>query len=286
MKKLSALGLVVLGAVLVLATQVFYVVDQTEYSLVVQLGKPVRVVTTPGLNLKTPFVESVIKFDNRLLIYDATPSGIITKDKKNLLVDNYARWRITDPLKYYQTVRNERGAQSRLDDIIFSNLREELGRNTLSDIVAKRRAQLMQEVTEKTRKSALNYGIEVVDVRIKRADLPPENERAVYQRMRAEREREAKRYRSEGEEKALAIRAQADREKTVILSEARRKSQKIKGEGDAVATKLFAEAYQKDPDFFDFLRTMEAYKLTLGADDTLVLSPESEFFRYLETGKP
>ncbi|GMR04196.1 MAG: protease modulator HflC [Thermodesulfobacteriota bacterium] len=282
MKKISTLAIAVIVIALILVSQIFYQVDQTESALVIQLGKPVKVVTTPGLNVKTPFMQKVVYFDNRLLLYDATPSAIITKDKKNLVVDNYAKWRIVDPLKYYQTVRNETGAQSRLDDIIFSNLREELGKQNLFDIVAKTRASLMKIVTQNTNKASLAFGIEVRDVLIKRADLPPENERAVFERMRAERRREAKRYRSEGEERALGIRAKADREKTVILSEANRKSQVFKGEGDAVATRLYATAYNKDPKFFYFLKTMEAYKKALGANDTLILTPKSEFFRYMQ----
>jgi len=285
MKKISTLIIAVVVIAVIVLSQSFYKVDQTQSALVVQLGKPVKAVTTPGLNFKTPFVQKVIFFDNRRLIYDATPSVIITKDKKNMVVDNYARWKIVDPLKYYQSVRNETGAQSRLDDIIFSNLREELGKRNLIEIVATSRAHLMEVVTEKTNAAARAFGIEVLDVRIKRADLPPENERAVFERMRAEREREAKKYRSEGEERALAIRARADKEKTILLSDANRKSQVIKGEADAVATRLYAGAYGKDPQFFYFLKTMEAYKKVFGEQDTLVLSPESEFFRYLKESK-
>jgi len=285
MKRLPGVIAVIIVALVVLVSQSFFTVDQTEYALVIQLGKPVKAVTSPGLNFKTPFVQKVIHFDNRRLIYDATPSLIITKDKKNLMVDNYARWRIVDPLKFYQSMRNEIGAQSRLDDIIFSNLREELGKHNLSEIVATTRASLMQTVTAKTDKAARDYGIEVIDVRIKRADLPPENERAVYERMRAEREREAKKYRSEGEEKALVIRAVADKEKTIILSEAGRRSQVLKGSADATATKLYADAYRQDPEFFYFLKTMEAYKKTFSEKDTLVLSPRSEFFRYMKRSR-
>ncbi len=283
-KKLNIIALVVIGIV-ILGSQTFYKVDQTESAIIIQLGKPVRAVTEPGLYMKTPFTQKVVFFDKRLLIYDATPSAIITRDKKNLVVDNYAKWRIIDPLKYYTSVRNETGAQSRLDDIIFSNLREELGKHNLVDIVSKTRSSLMKAVTEKTNKASAAFGIEVRDVRIKRADLPPENERAVFERMRAERQREAKRYRSEGEERALAIRAIADRERTVILSEAQRKAQVFRGEGDAEATRLYAEAYKKDPAFFYFLKTMEAYKKTLGEGDTLIITPKSEFFRYMKKSK-
>ncbi len=285
MKSVSTFAIIIIVAFLVIVSQALHTVDQTESALVVQLGKPVKAITAPGLHFKKPFIQQVIKFDNRLLLYDAAPSVIITKDKKNLVVDNYAKWKIVDPLRYYQTVKNETGAQSRLDDIIFSNLRQELGKHDLVDIIAKTRASLMEAVTEKTNEAAKTFGIEVVDVKIKRADLPPENERAVFERMRAEREREAKRYRSEGEERALVIRAKADREKTILLSEATRKAQVLKGEGDAVATKLYAQAYTKDPEFFYFLKTMEAYKKTLGDRDTLVLTPESEFFRYFKKSK-
>ncbi|MFQ5441640.1 MAG: protease modulator HflC [Thermodesulfobacteriota bacterium] len=285
MKKLSTLVSVIIIVAIIIFSQAFFKVDQTQYALVVELGKPVKVVTAPGLNFKTPFVQKVIYFDNRRLLYDATPSVIITRDKKNLVVDNYARWRIVEPLKYYQSVRNETGAQSRLDDIIFSNLREELGKRDFIDIVATSRAHLMEVVTKKTSEAARAYGIDVLDVRIKRADLPPENERAVFERMRAERQREAKKYRSEGAQKALVIRAAADRDKAIILSDAVRKSQVLKGQADAQATRLYANAYKLDPQFFYFLKTMEAYKKTLGEKDTMVLSPDSEFFRYMKNSR-
>ena len=285
MKKRTITIIVIVAVALIVLSQAFYTVDQTQSALVVQLGKPVKVVKEPGLNLKTPFIQTVIYFDNRRLIYDATPSVVLTKDKKNLVVDNYARWMIVDPLMYYQTVRNEIGAQARLDDIIFSNLREELGKRNLIEIIATSRASLMETVTSKTNEATRGYGIKVLDVKIKRADLPPENEMAVYERMRAEREREAKKYRSEGEEKALGIRAGADKEKTIILSEATRRAQVLNGEGDAIATKLYAEAYSQDSKFFYFLKTKEAYKKTLGEKDTLVLSPDTEFFRYLKESK-
>jgi membrane protease subunit HflC len=276
---------IIIAAVLIVITQCFFTLDQTRFAIVVQLGKPVATVKDPGLHFKTPFIQKVIYFDNRRLIYDARPSVIITRDKKNLVVDNYARWQIVDPLKYYKTVKNEIGAQTRLDDIIFSNLREELGKRNLIEIVAGNRTELMRIVTEKTGVASKTYGIKVLDVRIKRADLPPENERAVYERMRAEREREAKKYRSEGEERALVIRAVADKEKTIILSEATRKSQVLKGSADAVATKLYASAYSRDAQFFYFLKTMEAYKKTMSEQDTLIVTPDSEFFRYMKKSR-
>ena len=285
MKNRLIIIVTVIIAAVVILSQAFFTVDQTEYALVVELGKPVKAVTEPGLNFKTPFVQTVLYFDNRRLIYDARPSVIITRDKKNLVVDNYARRRIIDPLQYYQNVRNEAGAQARIDDIIFSNLREELGKRDLIEIVAKSRASLMESVTKKTNEAVKGYGIEVLDVKIKRADLPPENEIAVFERMRAEREREAKKYRSEGEEKALVIRAVADKDKTILLSDANRKSQVLKGEADAVATRLYADAYTQDPQFFYFLKTMEAYKKTFNEKDSLVISPDSEFFRYMKKSK-
>jgi len=285
MKNRLIIIVTVIIAAVVILSQAFFTVDQTEYALVVELGKPVKAVTEPGLNFKTPFVQTVLYFDNRRLIYDARPSVIITRDKKNLVVDNYARWRIIDPLQYYQNVRNEAGAQARIDDIIFSNLREELGKRDLIEIVAKSRASLMESVTKKTNEAVKGYGIEVLDVKIKRADLPPENEIAVFERMRAEREREAKKYRSEGEEKALVIMAVADKDKTILLSDANRKSQVLKGEADAVATRLYADAYTQDPQFFYFLKTMEAYKKTFNEKDSLVISPDSEFFRYMKKSK-
>jgi len=285
MKNRLIIIVTVIIAAVVILSQAFFTVDQTEYALVVELGKPVKAVTEPGLNFKTPFVQTVLYFDNRRLIYDARPSVIITRDKKNLVVDNYARWLIIDPLQYYQNVRNEAGAQARIDDIIFSNLREELGKRDLIEIVAKSRASLMESVTKKTNEAVKGYGIEVLDVKIKRADLPPENEIAVFERMRAEREREAKKYRSEGEEKALVIMAVADKDKTILLSDANRKSQVLKGEADAVATRLYADAYTQDPQFFYFLKTMEAYKKTFNEKDSLVISPDSEFFRYMKNSK-
>ncbi|MEK6776680.1 MAG: protease modulator HflC [bacterium] len=285
MNKLSAVAGALIMLALLSLSQVLFTVDQTESVLLVQLGKPVRVIHEPGLHIKVPFVQQVIFFDNRVLEYDAAAKGIITRDKKNLVIDNYAKWRIKDPLKFYQTMRNESGAQARLDDIIYSNLRAELGKYDLIQMVSESRSQIMEAVTLDTNRKALSYGIEVVDVRIKRADLPPENEKHVYDRMKAEREQEAKRYRSEGEEAAMKIKAEADKEKTIILAEANRKSQELKGEGDAAATKIYAEAFEKDPEFFEFIRSMEAYKKSLPDKTLLLIGPESEFFRFLKKSR-
>ncbi|HID12104.1 MAG TPA: protease modulator HflC [Candidatus Latescibacteria bacterium] len=281
MRGLIWLGIVVLGIVVVLG-MVTFTVDQTEQAVVVRMGEPVRVVKEPGLHFKLPFpIETVHTFDRRLLEYDSAPAQIYTKDKKNLIVDNYARWRIVDPLAFLKTVRTEVGAQSRLDDIVYSVLREELGKHTLSEVVAENREPIMKTVTKRCDQESEKLGIKVVDVRIKRADLPRENERYVFDRMRAERSRIAKQYRSEGEEMALKIRAQTDLEKRQILAEAYRKAEEIKGEGDAEASRIYAEAYRKDPEFYAFLRSLRAYDAVLDSTTVLLMPPDSPFFRYL-----
>ncbi len=262
---------------------VSYTVDEKETVVVTQMGKPVKTDQEPGLHFKLPYpVQTVHVFDDRLLEYDSTPTEIITRDKKNLVVDNYAAWRIVDPLKFMQTVGTETGAQSRLDDIVYSELRVELGSRDLLDIVALSRAEIMEIITTKCYQKALEYGIEIVDVRIKRADLPEENEQFVFDRMRAERQRIASRYRSEGSEEATKIKAETDRDKTVILAEAFRKSQEIRGEGDAEALSIYAKAYQKDPAFYEFTRSLEAYEKSLSEKTVVILPTDSELFKYFE----
>lgn len=280
-KFLKILGIVVVVLVL-LSGSLFFVVDQTQTAIVLQLGKPVGGIRKPGLHMKIPFIQRVVTYDARYLAYDATAREVITRDKKNLKVDNYARWRIADPLKFYQTVRDEMGAQSRIDDISYSQVREQLGKYDLIDIVATKRKQIMEEVTKRTAEAAREYGIEVVDVRIKRADLPPANEKAVYARMQAERTRQAQLYRAEGEEAAREIRSQADKERAVILAEAYRQAQQLRGEGDAEATRIYAEAFNKDPEFYSFTRSLDVYTKAFKDKDILVLSPEGDLFRYLK----
>ncbi|MDP6040234.1 MAG: protease modulator HflC, partial [Candidatus Latescibacteria bacterium] len=253
--------------------------------VVTEFGQPVRTVQTPGLNFKTPFIQQLHIFDNRLIFSDADPRQIYTQDKKNLIVDNFARWRIVDPLKFLVSVQNESYAQSRLDDIIFSAVREELGQRTLIEIVAERREEIMKSVTDRSRETALALGIEIVDVRIKRADLPRENKANVFDRMKAERSRQAKEYRAEGEEASLKIRAETDLEVTRLKSEALQKSQLIRGEGDAEALRIYADAFEQDPKFFEFLRTLEAYEKTLGQGTTVVLPLSSAFFKYIDKGR-
>jgi membrane protease subunit HflC len=270
-----------IGVLLIIASRTFYAVSETEQVVVTQLGRPVRLVQTPGLHLKMPFLQQLTFFEDRLLDYDAAPAPVITRDKKNLVVDNYAKWQVRDPLKFLQTVQNEAGAQARLDDIIYSKVREQLGLHDLVEVIATKREPIMRAVTTGSHEASTAYGIGVIDVRIKRADLPPENAQAVYGRMRTEREREAKRYRSEGQEEALKIRAESEKQKTIMLAEAYEQEQAIRGEGDAAAMRVYAEAFQHDSDFFTFTRTLEAYRKSLKGKTTLLLPPQMEFLRYL-----
>jgi membrane protease subunit HflC len=264
-----------------LLLQCVFVVDQTERAILLQLGKPVGEDYGPGLNFKLPFVQNVIFFDARVLEYDSPAAEIITQDKKNMVVDNYSRWKIENPLLFYRTVRNIQGGLSRIDDIVYSQLREALGRYTLTEIVAVERSTIMEEVTAKANSLLREYGIHVIDVRIKRTDLPKENQMAIYGRMQAERERQAKQYRSEGREEAAKITTMAERQRTVILADAKRAAESVRGEGEAVATGIYAQALAQDPEFYEFVRTMDAYKKTMQDQTQFVLTPQSEFFKYL-----
>ncbi len=260
----------------------FYTVDQTEQAILVQLGKPVNGILAPGLHIKIPFIQKVIVFDKRLLDFDALPAEMLSADKKNLKIDIYAKWRIVDPLEFYKTVRNIDGALLRLNDIIDSEIRMELGRHRMIDIISKPRTKIMDEVQTRSNVWAENYGISIIDVRIKRIDLPQENLQAVYERMRTERNRQAKKYRSEGQEEALKIKAAADREKTIILAEANRKAQVIRGQGDAEATRIYAEAFGQDPEFFNLMRSLEASRKALDDKTIFVISPEFELLRFMK----
>ena len=264
-----------------LLLQCVFVVDQTERAILLQLGKPVGEDYGPGLNFKLPFVQNVIFFDARVLEYDSPAAEIITQDKKNMVVDNYSRWKIENPLLFYRTVRNIQGGLARIDDIVYSQLREALGRYTLTEIVAVERSTIMEEVTAKANSLLREYGIHVIDVRIKRTDLPKENQMAIYGRMQAERERQAKQYRSEGREEAAKITTMAERQRTVLLADARRSAESTRGEGEAAATGIYAQALAQDPEFYEFVRTMDAYKKTMQDQTQFVLTPQSEFFKYL-----
>lgn len=274
--------LAVLVLLAVLGASPLFVVDITQTAIVVQLGKPVKNITTPGLYVKVPFIQDITYFDKRLLDYDSSPQEVITQDKKTLLIDNFAKWRILDPLKVYQNFQTQRGALRRLDDIIYSELRVELGRHDLSDIVSKNRSEVMAVVTQRANEKAAVYGIEIHDVRIKRADLPEQNEKNVFARMQAEREQQAKQYRAEGAEEAQKIRSEAEKDKEILLADAYKASEQIRGEGDAKAFKIYSSAYRQDQKFFEFTRSMEAYKKTFGHNSTMVLTPDSEFLKYLK----
>jgi len=278
--------IVIAGLVVLFFWFALYTIDETEQAIILEFGKPMgETISSPGLHFKLPW-QSVIKFENRILEYDVEPQAIITKDKKKLEVDNYARWRIANPLLFYRSVRTLNGALSRIDPIVYSELRVELGKHVLSDIVDSNRVKIMETVSNETQIKLAEYGIEIIDVRIKRADLSKENERAVFDRMRAERLRIAKQYRSEGEEKALEIRAETDKEKTIILATAYKESQILRGEGDAKAVEIYAKAFQSDPKFYEFIRTLEAYEKVVDKKSTLILSTDSDLFKLLKgTGR-
>jgi len=264
-----------------LVNMILFTVNEWEQVVVTEFGQPKRVIKTPGLHFKSP-LEKTRVFEDWLLDYDSTPEPIYTKDKKILVLDNYARWRIADPLLFLQALRTESEGLSRLDDIIFSEMRKELGQHTLSEIVSENREALMELVTQRSDEAARSYGIEVIDVRIKRADLPPENEAAVFDRMRAERAREALQYRSEGEEQALTIRAETDLEAAQILATAEEEAQRIRGAGDADALAIYAEAYNDGRKFYKFTRTLEAYEKALDSKTKVILPADGEFFKLLK----
>jgi membrane protease subunit HflC len=258
-----------------------FTVYQTQQVLVVRLGEPRQVVTEPGLHFKLPLIDSVIAIDKRILDLENPAQEVIASDQKRLVVDAFARYRIEKPLVFYQTVTTIQGANSQLAILLNAALRRVLGEATLTHVVRDERASLMAKVREQLDKEARAYGIEVVDVRIRRADLPDQNSQAVYQRMQTERQREAAEFRAQGGQKAQEIRSNADREATVIVAEANSKGEQIRGEGDAERNRLFAEAYGKDPDFFAFYRSMAAYEHGLkGSDTRFLLKPDSDFFRF------
>jgi len=282
MRKQTIIPIAIIAVLIVFNMSVF-TIDETQQSVVLQFQRIVKEIQDPGLHFKIPFIQSVDVFEKRLLEYDSAPREIITQDKKTLVVDNYARWKIINPTRFYETVRNESGGQARLDDIIYSDLRNELGKFTLQEIVRDKREEIMKAVTTLSDEKCRQYGIEIVDVRIKRADLPEQNEKPVYERMRAERKRQANLYRSEGEEESLKIKAETDKEKTIIISEAYKTAEQIRGEGDAQALTIYANAYNQDAEFFQFMRTLEAYSKTLKNQTTLVLPPDSDFLKYIKS---
>jgi len=275
--------LTAIGVILVfLGLTSIFIVDETEQVVVLQFGKPVRIITEPGLHMKVPFpIQEKNVFDNRLLEYDSPPEEILSKDKKSLIVDNYVRWKIVDPLQFLKTVQAIPTALSRMDDIVYSELRRELGTHDMVEIITENREELMEKVTVASNRATQDYGIEVVDVRIRRVDLPSQNEESIYARMDAERKRQANKFRSEGEEEAQKIRATTDRDKTIILADAYKQAERIRGEGDAKAVEVYADAYSADPKFYEFVRTLDAYKKIIDDKTMLVLPSDSQLFKLL-----
>ncbi len=285
MSRNALIGIAVaLVVAFVVGSSSVYTVHQAEQALVLQFGKPQRVVQEPGLKFKIPFVQNVEIFDRRVLEFDVPPEEVIASDQKRLVVDSFARYSIVDSLKFFQSVGNEGVVRTRLSPIINAGVRRALGNVPLQHIVSGERVALMGAIRSIVNTETKDFGIEIVDVRIKRTDLPEENSQAIFRRMQTEREREAKELRAEGEEEGQKIRARADRDKVVLIAEARKTAQIIRGEGDGEAIRIFAEAFGKDVEFFAFYRSMEAYREALGSDDTtMVLSPDSEFFRYFRS---
>lgn len=283
-RKLLISGGVLLAALLFVVLDSLFVVEQYEQVIVRQFGAPVRVIQTPGLKAKVPFVQDIVYLDSRLLDIDLPPEQVIMTDQKRLDVDTFTRYRISEPLVFFQALGNEDNARSRLREIISSALRRVLGNISMISLLSAERAQIMKDIQAQVDAETRPFGITLVDVRIRRADLPEETSQAIYDRMKSEREREARENRAQGQELAAQIRSRADREKTVILAEAQKRAQIERGEGDATASKLYADAYSRDPQFFNFFRSLQSYRTALGdKDTTLVLSPDSDFFRYWES---
>ena len=258
-----------------------FVVKEINQAIVLQFGDPKKIISTPGLQVKIPFIQNVVFLDRRILSLDPAPEEVIASDQKRLIVDAFARFKIVDPLKFYISVGNERVARSRLATIINSRLRSVLGKQSLATLLSEDRTKQMAIIQEGVNAEAGKFGIEIIDVRIKRADLPQANSEAIYRRMQTEREREAKEFRARGAEMAVTITSTADKEVTVILANAKKQSEIMKGEGDGLRNKIFADAFGKDPEFFAFYRAMQAYETALiGGDTSLILSPDNEFFKF------
>ena len=276
------LNLIIFGAVfvLILATQSFYVVQQAEQAIVLQFGNPVRVVKDAGLKMKVPFIQNVVFYDKRLLNLEPPAQEVVLKDKKRLDVDTFSRYRIVEPLTFYKTVRNEYQAQNRLKEIVNSSARNVLATVTLLELLSEKRTEIMKRISEAVKADAAQIGVDVANVRIRRADLPIDISQAINERMKTERIREAKGYRADGEKAAQEIRAKADREATITVATAEKEAQKIKGEGDKKATEIWNKATNVDPNFYSFYRSLEAYRNSFDGDTSLVLAPEGEFFDY------
>ena len=283
MRAFFAFVLTVLGIAAIVLYSSAFIVHQNEQALVLRFGNPQQVITTPGLKWKVPFIDTVEKFDKRILDIDTTEQEVTASDQQRLIVDAYARYRITDQLKFYQNVRYEDRVREVVGPLIESEIRRVLGSATLQEVVKDKREALMKQIANQVNKEGQEYGLEVVDVRIKRADLPKENLVKVYDRMRADRVREATELRAQGEAQSNRVRANADKDVTIIKADATQKSDQIRGDGEAERSKIFADAFGRDPDFFRFYRSMQAYKAAIKPEDTrMLLSPDSQFFRYFQ----
>ena len=279
--KLGKFILPIIIALGVIAYLSFFTVKEINQAIVLQFGNPKRVLAEPGLKVKIPFIQNVVFLDRRILSLDPQPEEVIASDQKRLIVDAYSRFKIVDPLKFYISVGNEMVARSRLATIINSRLRSVLGKHSLATLLSEERSKQMAIIQEGVNVEAEKFGITIIDIRIKRADLPQANSEAIYKRMQTEREREAKQFRARGAEMAVTITSTADKEVTVILANANKQSEIMKGEGDGIRNKIFADAFGQDPEFFSFYRAMQAYETALiGGETSLILSPDSDFFKF------
>jgi membrane protease subunit HflC len=286
MKPYSLIVVVILLVIVVtVASQALFAVDETKQVVILQFGEPVAIIKEPGLEVKAPFVQNALYFEKRILSSDAPPQEYLTIDKKRLVVDHVTRWRISEPLLFFKAVRTLSGAQARLDDVVFSEMRRELATVDFVDVISAERENIMERVAKSTSAKVAEFGIDVADVRIKRADLPEEVEQSVFQRMRAERQRESSLFRAEGEEQANIIRAQADRDSTVIQAEGYREAQSLRGEGEAEAIRIYADALSQEPEFYAFSRRLEAYAQALKEGDTVVVPLDADFFGYLTSSE-
>ena len=277
----SRISLLIVGLVAIIGYFTLFTVIEVKNAIVLQFGDPKRVITSPGLNFKIPFIQNVIFIDNRILDIDAPAAEVIAADQKRLIVDAFVKFKIVDVLEFYKAFGNENVARSRISAVVNSRIRGVLGEEPLSAVLSDDRSKLMKQITSLVEAEVSNFGIEIVDVRIKRADLPEANSLAIFRRMQTEREREAKEFRAQGAEIAQRIRSTADKEVTIITSQAEKKSNIVRGEGDGMANSVFAEAFGQDPEFFAFYRAMQAYAEGLkSSDTTMILSPDSEFFKY------
>ena len=275
-------GIVIVVGALVLFSSMF-IVHQTQQALVLQFGDPKRQITNPGLEFKIPFIQDVVFFERRVLDIDPPRQQVLLASQKRLDVDSYARFRIIDPLEFYKTVRNERGARAQLSGIINSTLRRVLGNETLKEILSNKRVAIMADIRQQVNAAVDRFGIEIIEVRLRRADYPKETSNNIYGRMKSEREQEAREFRAQGAEQAQQIRADADKQRTILVAEAKQKSETLRGEGDGLAIKIYADAFGQDPEFYGFYRSMLAYRKAMTVSDTtLALSPDSDFFRYFK----